>query len=197
MTAVPPEHLGLPGLRHRQTTLAKLGEQLAAINLPALHQAAANYIGGFPARTPASGEPGGGVHATSTVPVRLTETGVATDPVRETLTTVDRALERATRALHDVLIAQAALTTVAPYQTGDPKVAPDEACSLMWRVGVWEERKGAGPTTVGGVLKEPVTMCSSVYDFVRKHGRTPTVSECEHFRDNLRWPKVYEKKKNR
>lgn len=196
MTAVPTEHLGIPGLRRRQQLVELLRQQLNKLNLNDIHTAASKYIDGFPARTPAAGEPGGGVHATSTLPVRLTDNGPAVDPTRATLTTIDRALERAQRALTEVLQAQAALVTVAPYQKQDDKVCPDGWCTIMWRVGVSAPMKGAGPTDVAGNLDEPVAMCDSVYNFVRTRGRLPTIDECKHFRDHTRWPKVYEKNKH-
>ena len=188
MTATPLEHLDVPGRRARQRNLEQLARLVAAIELDPLHTAASKTLDGWPARTPASGEPGGGTGGPPQIPARVTDRGVVIGSTRQHLTGFDRALQRAHQALTEMLHHQAAIVRVAPYQEDDPSTPPDGACHVMWKVGVFEPQHTTNPTDVSGTLPYPVIICRPVYDFVRGRGRLPSEDECGFYRDKGRWP---------
>lgn len=186
MTAVPLEHLDVPGLRARSRQLAQLRQQLAAINPQTLHTSASKSLDGWPARVPGSGEPGGGTSGTPPAPARLGDHGPIVGDTRQQLQRFDQALQRALHAVTDMLHYQAAICHVADYKGLADNTPHPDACQVMHAVGHFLPAKGAHPTDVAGTLEQPLRISSAVYDFVRKNGRLPTMKEREAYAESDR-----------
>lgn len=186
MTAVPLEHLDVPGRRARERNLQQLSRGLNAIKLAELHTVASKTIDGWPARTPGSGEPGGGSTGTPRAPARLGTRGPIVGDTRQNLQRFDQAVQRALAAVTDMLHYQAAICRVAEYDQLTDDTPPEDACQVMWTVGLYLTAMGSGPTDVAGTLPAPLNLSRPAYDFVRKHGRLPHRKEREAYAESER-----------